>query len=632
MRTHRPFLSLMLLCAACLPSFARGDARAAEDAAFAAVNRQFAHFDLNRDGTPEIRWVRELGQSAVPPGRSRGLVLIIVEPRLLPSDAHEAPLAWALNTYAKDLALDGWRVRTAAMQVYDGRVHQDGRTLLAMREYLRALKARVPDLAGLTLVGNFPEAFLVRAYNWRQKQPTVLHDGQPNREDFGGKEVCRIRSRAEMVAARCDVVLSDLDGNWDKLYHFAPEDLQWLMAVYPDLVPPKDTNIEREWFAGGPTKHWETGSDRFQDFFLVNDGRYEMKPLPDGGMDIKMLDSQRDDECSAADKLRGNPMARPDLHFSRINARFAALRPQTALRGVKGEGLLDARGVPQTVTFASERATPRGHTVWEWDPALEQKLLTEFFDRDHRYRHGAFRDQLKPASVAFGLPGFLDEMRQARPEWKDFKEPGYDLQGDDATLAATVEWFKRPAVLRAICCHSDPWGSALKDSTDEALLKACGGKPWNWMRRGNQLVPGLGPSGKLDDAITNTLYHYNVLPDTANLFLHWGCEITSPGGAGDRPYSDPEYAYWQGAEGLMFLCKGIALVGRAKGFYDFPRDFPQQLGLGKTFGEAFEHYYDAESAEKNVDNVGGGIGRKRAYFWAVIGDWSLTLPEAASVR
>ena len=81
----------MLFCAACLPSFARGDARAAEDADFAAVNRQFAHFDLDRDGTPEIRWVRDIGLPAVPPGRTRGLVLIIVEPRLLPASPAVLP-------------------------------------------------------------------------------------------------------------------------------------------------------------------------------------------------------------------------------------------------------------------------------------------------------------------------------------------------------------------------------------------------------------------------------------------------------------------------------------------------------------------------------------------------------------
>ena len=41
------------------------------------------------------------------------------------------------------------------------------------------------------------------------------------------------------------------------------------------------------------------------------------------------------------------------------------------------------------------------------------------------------------------------------------------------------------------------------------------------------------------------------------------------------------------------------------------------------FGEAWRRYFEIESSAQSLQEVGGGIGRKRAYFWSVIGDWTL---------
>jgi len=80
-----------------------------------------------------------------------------------------------------------------------------------------------------------------------------------------------------------------------------------------------------------------------------------------------------------------------------------------------------------------------------------------------------------------------------------------------------------------------------------------------------------------------------------------------------------------GAEALLFYADGLALLGRAKVFYDEPRGFAETLGAGRSFGDAWRRYFELESAAGSWHEVGDDIGRKRAYFWSVIGDWTLTL-------
>ncbi|NPV47032.1 MAG: hypothetical protein HPY69_08730 [Armatimonadetes bacterium] len=629
-RSLFPALCLSVLVAALVASDSSADQTTA------SLDARFGGYDLNDDGTIELRWVRSLGMDRRPSGPSRGLVLVIVEPRLLgmtgPDVAPSTALRGCLYTFSRDLACEGWRVRVVAMQVYDGPRHQDGRTLLAIRRYLLAVRRQAPDLAGVVFVGSFPEGAIVRTYNWRQLQPTVLHDGQPEREDFGGRPVPRVVTMGELVAHRSDLMLADLDGNWERIYHEGPEKVPTLWAVYPNKTPPPDKSPESEWALEGPTWHYDLGSTTHQDFFWVNDGQYELQPWGRHGVRVKLLDERRDGECSPADRKRANPMSVPQILVSRIDARHIALRPKQDVRGVNGEGLLDASGRPQIVTFASEAETPNPVGIWERDPDLEQRLLVEYFDRNHRYRHGAFAEHLSPASAEYGLGSFMDELRTARAEWQDFALPGCDVTGETADLTAVVNWLRRPAVLRGIAAHSDPWGAnfkAVEPANVPALEAACGGQPWSWRREGNRLVPGLYPTGKLDFAILRTLWQNGVLPDSANLFLHSGCEITAPEGAASLPYSDPKYGYWQGAETLLFYAKGLALVGRSKVFYDFPTGFAAELGAGKTFGEAWRRYFEVESAATDIEQVGGGIGRKRAYFWNVIGDWTLRLVPAA---
>ncbi len=492
--------------------------------------------------------------------------------------------------------------------------------MLALRRFLAAIRERVADFAGVVLVGDFPEAHLVRSYNWRKYTKLTINQGQPNEEQFEETEVHYLRTRAEPVAVRCELILADLDGNWEERYRQERREVPYAIAVFPDGEHPQ----------GGRTTHYETGTDSFEDFFWVNDGKFELRWLEDGSVEMVPLDALENDECPPADLRRPNPMARPEISVSRLNTRHIALRPKTDVVGANGEHLLSPDGLPQVVTFASAQDVPPWLGVWERDPVLERRLLVEYFERNHRYRSGKLAGTYFPASFSHGLGSGMGEVRSAVPSWTGFEQPGYDIQDKEATVAEAIRWLKRPALLRTLRAHSDPWGSTVEGSEDVAEIEQeAGGQPWSWVQEGNRLVPGLGKStGKLDFAIFRTLWANQVLPDSANMWLHIGCDGISPAAAERLPYSDPEYGYWQGAEGLVYYCNGLVLVGRAKVFYDEPREFCVVLGTGRTWGDAWRRYFDVESAAADVDAVGGGIGRKRAYFWSLLGDWTLTLGPA----
>ena len=115
-------------------------------------------------------------------------------------------------------------------------------------------------------------------------------------------------------------------------------------------------------------------------------------------------------------------------------------------------------------------------------------------------------------------------------------------------------------------------------------------------------------------------------------YHHTGCHGISPPGAASRAYSHPSYGLRQGAEALLLFGNGLALIGRAKVFYDEPRGFADALRTGETFGTAWARYFEIESRAPRWGQVGGDIGRKRSYFWSVLGDCSLRLRQPAAQR
>jgi len=72
-------------------------------------------------------------------------------------------------------------------------------------------------------------------------------------------------------------------------------------------------------------------------------------------------------------------------------------------------------------------------------------------------------------------------------------------------------------------------------------------------------------------------------------------------------------------------CEALSPPGARSVGYAEPRDFSAALAEGATFGDAWRRYFEVESRATSWSHVGGDIGRKRAYFWSVLGDWTLRL-------
>ena len=141
-----------------------------------------------------------------------------------------------------------------------------------------------------------------------------------------------------------------------------------------------------------------------------------------------------------------------------------------------------------------------------------------------------------------------------------------------------------------------------------------------------QLAAACG-KGRLNWFLLRSLWQNGAVAPEPAFYLHTGCEGISPTGARGWPYDHRNYGARQGAEAQIFFGQGLALVGRAKVFYDEPRGFADALRDGRTIGEAWARYFEIESGATSWSKAPGQIGRKRAYFWSVLGDWSLKLTK-----
>lgn len=587
----------------------------------AEVVKQFAPFDLDGDGRAEVvslRTLAEAGDAQAP------LVVVLVEERLLVDETPDArsrvalePLRLRVQRFGEDIAAEGHHTLVVAATVHAGPPHQDGRTVLALRRLFQRLHATLP-MAGAVLVGHFPDAQLVRTCNWRRNETLELpgKDGKPLRFTVAKTNV---RCVPEIVAHRGDVVLADLDGDWERVYVPGPATLKSAWAVFGDTVPD----------AGGPCVALQEGELAVTDVFHVRDGA----AIADRDAFTLHLDANdRDHECSAADRARGNALALPDIAVSRIDARGVAWSPEASAFATVPEDGHEFRSGFRLVSRPAPRhgvdGKPAVPVAWQADARLEQRLLLDYFERNHAFREkGVAADHRRPASIAHGLGSGMDALRTADPAWRGFAEPGYDVDGPD--LLAVARWLQQPAVLRTMRMHSDPWGGAFATTDVDALTKELGA-PLHWVKDGEQFVPSWRDhrGGRADYTFYRALHDQQPRQDQPFLLIHTGCEALSPPHA-DRPYDDPAYGKFAHAESILFFTGCLAMVGRAKVFYDEPRGFCAALGEGQTFGAAWQRYFAIESAAKDWREVGEDIGRKRAYFWSIVGDWTLRLPRGS---
>lgn len=584
--------------------------RAFERAVSEAV-RIYSPHDRDGDGAPEIASLRKLFSVR---GSGREAVLVLVEERVARKPTQDGwdDVLPSVRTFAEDLAREGAHVMVLSVVLYGGPRHQDGLIVLALRDVLRHVYRRAPFLTAVVLVGNFPNAFIVRQYYWPREDGLVLFPGTAMERKWPA--VRHVRSIAEPVASPADIVLADLDGYWDRAYRRGPERLGGLLAAFPD-------DPRRE-----VTDAFQHTADRYEDFFLVQDGTWEEEVLP-GGKRRFTFPGEPNDECTEADRAQVNVLARPEIAVGRINAYHVALEPNPDIRGVHGEGLLDADGRPQVVEFADAASVPSTEQIWVHSERLERRLLVEYFARNHAYRMGLNSYAWQPASITTEWGSSVPDMKAAVPGWREAAAAGLDVRGPHVTALGFVSWLMKPALARAIKAHAGPTGFGFEPPANPEAYEGLVGPVWWWHRVENRLVQTLKPQGGwINYGVLRSLYENRRLSGAPALYLHTGCEAMTPPRYEREPYSSPTHGLFQIAETLLMFGDGLALVGRGKVFYDEPRELWKAMGEGGTFGDAWRRYFTVEGADAELAK--DGIGRKRAYFWSMIGDCTLRLPPS----
>lgn len=591
----------------------------------ASILGRYAAYSMIGDGLPEINsftyMAFENEYSEVPAdGR---LALVLVEPRLLDTAGHPDLSPAFLNRLQRfkgDLRAEGLYTRFIITDIYRGPVHKDGQIVLALRQFFREVKSFFTRFEGAILIGNFPEATLVRTVAW---SPGWLPGG------------LGLAIGTELISERADIVLADLTGNWENIYRQNDFSIEAITA-YPDAA-----TTARGWNDGETIRTCEFTSENFtvapgvnfRDAFYIDDAIYtilENRTFPGPFLRISLNQAERNNEVDVTDRSMVNIIAKPDINVSRINPYHVAVNPNPLLQGTDGTAFLDAAGNPQLVNSPTPLFDENNEHVELFsfkDFDLERRLLIGYFDRNHRFRNGAFSHLPFRGAVVSGTTDF-------HPDWYEglVNAAATDFQPcvktSNASLQQYVQFHKEPAVLKYIIAHSDPVISQFNGSYDPvALATEAGGPPLRWVYSSGQYVPGFERQGiNADLYLHRTLWHYNTLQNAgASLIIHGGCNVNSVYETQTDTYVSQRYAHWNNAEGILFYTNCVSIFSRAKGFNDAPNGFTDGYRLTDraNFGSCWRSYFLAQTNDGSINTY--NIQRKRAYFWSINGDWTLRL-------
>jgi len=588
--------------------------------------------DVDGDGLLEIQDLALIDRTPVSLKTSADFVLVLVDPRLLTTSVDPADRSAGrpsasqdfldgLDRFQNDLRADGFPNHLVKAQVYSGTSHQDGRTVIALRRLLRAFRDKFPAFKGVIFIGSFPEPMIARMWVWKKSAKGLTIGGKVCSE---GTEFLRIVP--EIVSERSDLVLADLTGNWEALYQKGPYSVTSIEAV-PD----------QKLAADGPKAGKRITSSQFNrttlafnDVFFIDDTDltfHSESPT----LDFTVNATLKHPEMTAKNKTAANPIARPEIFVSRINARHIGLIVDPNLQGIAGRGLLDEGRKPQTVVFVNEHVES---SFWKRDLAMERRLLIEYFDRNHKFRTDRpAGGSIQAAAIAYPLKDFsaADDA-----QWMKSQCPTMQVRTqENASLVEYINWLKGSGTILFIDAHSNSNNTEFGKSYGgpSALESALKGQIWRWQADGKTTVNGIqgyrykpswgGQDGNADFYISRSIYESGLLASAPpRIYIHKGCQANSPYYADQLAYDNPSYAVFQNAECVLFYLNGVAIVTRAKVFYDPPRDFIKGLtSPGGNIGKGWEAYFrsecnDAELAKDPADC-------KRSYTWSILGDWTL---------
>lgn len=616
---------------------------------FTTLMSRYTPYDINGDGRQEINSLKALFPNPEPYySTPNGVVIVLVDPKLVTDEPNiqvsRFEMSLWLSLLGMDISSDGFFPYFVEASVYAGTAHQDGRTLLALRRFLKEVKSYYP-VAGVLLVGSFPDAGIVRHVFVKASRDT----NDPFSFTSGAEPVTGYAGHflaldAEYITPRAEIVLGDLDGNWEAMYREAPfsvTNYQALPYESSASYPVNDQIIE--------TPRYQATTNTFEDIFYIQD--HQVSTWTDSGW-LRLIINSVDEpspEVSASDRLRPNRIARPEILVSRIDPLRVAVMP-TAIPDLDGKSPLDASGRPQKLRYASWTAVN-----WQRDRNLERRLVSDYIARSHRFRLGYDNDKPFRTSAIRALDSGLvspnDFNNVLRRSSSSF---GASTGVDNATLFDYVLWLREPAVMKGIAAHSNPVISVFGPSTPFSLQLATGGGSHVWRWVGKQEGPYwvLEPSfeGVTEDAefhIYRTMWESGILDDVGagqTFVVHEGCEVIRPLWGEYYPYNHPSYAQPYGSaangESLMFYANGLGMMARNKVFNDMPVGFYDGVkNSGGRFGFGWRNYFITEASNSGLNerlldptvvNPGSDrrwrtLQRKRSYFWSTIGDFTLKI-------
>ncbi|EAQ30144.1 hypothetical protein NAP1_05190 [Erythrobacter sp. NAP1] len=554
------------------------------------------------------------------------LVLVLVESRILDAIDGETPdqdLLSRLERFKGDLRAEGMHTRFIRADLYDGVDHKDGLTLLALRRFLIDIREAFPRFEGVVLVGSFPEASLVRRWSWASPH------GNASPPWTGGTPHLTIVP--ESVSRRSEIVLADLTGQWERLYHKEVEIEAWLANATSDMGDGW-RNGETILDCTFTSNDYKAGKLTFKDCFYVDDANFTVLRRDDNAnpqLIVRVRTPLPHPEVAPEDRSSVNVTARPDISVSRIDASNIAYDPSARKQGTNGERFVDPQGDPNVVPSTDPNLVPANQRAMftSFNPLLERRLYNQYFDRNHRFRIGGWSHHELQAGVISGTSDFsaanyLGVLKEAATNF------GRDVTVDQASPKDYVDFLKTPPAFKYIIAHSN-WQISEFDGDYEPdeLQSACGGTPFRWKYESGAFRPSFEGQGKIVDwTIHRTLFQHGTNKDAPGcLMIHGGCDVNTVEGTHSHTHDSKYYAPWQNAEGILFGSSAVALLSRAKTFNDAPRGMGAGLGTGTraNFGNAWRHYYDLQAGDAALAPV--VVQNKRAYFWSITGDWTLRL-------
>ncbi|MCW5977458.1 MAG: hypothetical protein KIT09_05245 [Bryobacteraceae bacterium] len=556
----------------------------------------------------------ELDPAYVPPNKP--LTIVFIEPRLLeeiPNSLYNVTqLKTRLIRFKQDLWSDG-RYSLVLEANVDVGTGQQGRTLLAIRRFLKLVKAHY-KLDGVIFVGRFPEAKLVHRFAW-PREGTATDDcvGLGNR--------LAVTIYPGIMANRPDIPLADLDGNWESLYTQPNRAVEYICAV------PQNMNADElkkkfktpSFTITSRTKdNFIRGNVNYGDFFFLDDAQYTASVSGDT-LTLSVTTAWRSAEVSASDLRNRSAIAIPDIYVSRINPRSAAFEYDFNFRDSTGKGLYDQFGKPRVLQG------PAGPPL-VFSADLERTLLVEYFDNNHMFRIGYFSQNriFRPGAATnpekengqwiFPVEWFSTWVSKLRRDYTG----GPVNAPRNATLADYAEWLKKSVALRFVMAHSSLFATMFEQSTAARLLQEMGPfHGWSPRPHGQEWAPEPPDRSNATFLFYRSLWKNRKLMFTSpSLMVHGGCNVNTP----VRP-TDPG----QNAESILFYAKVLALMARDKLFYDYPEGQEYfRDNENAVFGDIWKRYSLAIAGDR--DYLTGDLSaRKRTYWWGILGDYTLRL-------